>query len=106
MIDGTPGHPPRGHRSDPPGGARPRRRRRFVAILMALCLALSSGFAIVLPAAPAAATGNPDISLSKSAPGSVLVGEPVTYTLTVTNPADAVPAYNLSLRDVLPAGMT
>jgi uncharacterized repeat protein (TIGR01451 family) len=36
----------------------------------------------------------------------VLVGEPVTYTLTVTNPADAVPAFNLSLRDVLPAGMT
>jgi uncharacterized repeat protein (TIGR01451 family) len=67
---------------------------------------LASGFTILLPAVPAAADGTPDISLSKSAPGSVLVGEPVTYTLTVTNPAGAVPAYNLSLRDVLPAGMT
>ncbi len=75
-------------------------------MVTSLCLALASGFTILLPAVPAAADGTPDISLSKSAPGSVLVGEPVTYTLTVSNPAGAVPAFNLSLRDVLPVGMT
>ena len=70
-----------------------------------ICLVLASGVGILLPTTPAAAAGTPDISLSKTAPGTVLVGRPVTYTLTVTNPAGAVPAYNLVLRDVLPAGM-
>ena len=69
-------------------------------------MVVASGVAIVLPAPPADADGTPDISLSKSASGSVLVGEPITYTLTVTNPAGAVPAFNLSLRDVLPAGLS
>ena len=76
-----------------------------MARLTVICLVLASGVGILLRATPAAADGTPDISLSKTAPGSALVGEPVTYTLTVTNPAGAVPAHNLALRDVLPAGM-
>ena len=33
-----------------------------------------------------AAVAAPGIQLSKDAPGEVLMGEPITYTLTVTNP--------------------
>ena len=97
---------PFSHHPANPSATGAGRSRRLVAMATSLCLALASCLTILVPAVPAAADGNPDISLSKSASGSVLVGEPVTYTLTVTNPAGAVPAFNLSLRDVLPAGMT
>ena len=66
------------HRANPSATAARGRSRRLVALVTSLCLALASGLTILLPAAPAAADGTPDISLSKSAPGSVLVGEPVT----------------------------
>jgi hypothetical protein len=86
--------------SDRPVLAAPARAahrvRAAVARLTVICLVLASGVGILLPATPAAADGTPDISLSKTAPGSALVGEPVTYTLTVMNPAGAVPAYNLA----------
>ncbi len=56
----------------------------------------------VIVATPAAAAA--EISISKSAPGSVLAGEPVTYTLTASNPGTEV-LYNISFRDLLPDGV-
>src|SRR6218665_61385 len=52
------------------------------------------------------AVAAPGIQLSKDAPGEVLAGAPITYTLTVTNPPsnpDATTEYNLAFRDVIPA---
>lgn len=55
-----------------------------------------------------AAVAAPGIHLSKSAPGEVLAGEPITYTLTVSNPPGpgAAPEYNLGFRDVIPANVS
>ncbi|GIG22363.1 hypothetical protein Cch01nite_30870 [Cellulomonas chitinilytica] len=56
-----------------------------------------------------AAMAVPGIELSKSAPGQALAGEPITFTLTLTNPdtnPDAVPEFNASFRDTLPPGLT
>lgn len=57
----------------------------------------------------AVAVAAPGIQLSKSAPGEVLAGQPITYTLTVTNPSsnpDATTEYNLAFRDVIPPGVS
>ena len=51
----------------------------------------------------------PPINVAKSGPSSTLVGAPVRYTLTGSNPATGaggVAQYNVSFRDVLPAGVT
>ena len=82
-------------------------RRRLVAGVTVLALGLVG--AVVLPAGADAAPGGPAITVEKRAPGSVLAGESVTFTLTATNPAansGAVPEYNTSFRDVLPAGLS
>ncbi len=54
-------------------------------------------------AGPAAAAA--ELVVTKSAPRQALVGDPVTFEITARNPGDA-PFYNLSLRDVLPTGLT
>ena len=74
------------------------------AVGVVLTLVLSY---VVLPVLPA--TAAPGFTLDKSAPTSARAGEPVTYTLTASNPAsnpDAVDEWNLSLRDALPPGVT
>lgn len=56
-----------------------------------------------------AAVAAPGILLSKDAPGEVLAGQPITFTLTATNPPsnpDAAPEYNLAFRDVIPSDVT
>jgi uncharacterized repeat protein (TIGR01451 family) len=50
-------------------------------------------------------TTNPDLAISKSAPAIALAGEPITYTLTITN-RGATTANDLSALDVLPVGAT
>jgi large repetitive protein len=63
---------------------------------------------LVLLCAPAAfAAGTPDITIDKSAPERVLFGEPSEVTLTASNPGppNTVEGYNLTFRDVLPAGI-
>ncbi|MGB0113744.1 MAG: hypothetical protein WBP59_11035, partial [Ilumatobacteraceae bacterium] len=45
------------------------------------------------------------ITATKSAPGSVLAGETVSYTIGASNPGPEV-LYNVTLRDVLPLGVT
>ena len=83
---------------------------RSVALLVAGVLALS-GIAFVNSVSPAAAAPI-SVTLRKDAPERVLVGEPITYSLTASNPVESDPAeseadmqYNLSFRDVLPAGV-
>lgn len=59
----------------------------------------------LLGMAPAAhAAGAPNISLDKDAPGSVLFGGDSEVTLTASNPSGQPTGYNLTFRDVLPAG--
>ena len=56
-------------------------------------------------AVPAVADSPPaGITLDKQAPASVLLGDPVPYTLTASNPAGNATLYNVSFSDVLPAG--
>ncbi len=96
------------NREDPGAGHHrrlPRRGSSWAALLAALAVLV--GPAVVLPAAPAAAA--PAIALSKSAPGEVLAGDPITYTLTASNPdanPDATFEWNLALRDLLPPDTT
>ncbi|MFC6009052.1 hypothetical protein [Angustibacter luteus] len=74
------------------------------------CVAVASLVAAVtFVAPPIAAVAAPGVSLGKTASGQVRAGEPITYTLTATNPTsnpDATVEYNLSYTDVLPAGVT
>ena len=46
----------------------------------------------------------PKLAVKKTAPATVLICEPIPYTVTVTNTGDA-PASNVKLRDELPAGL-
>ena len=90
-----------GHR----GGRRswsPSRWLRYVVSLAFVSLSL-----VLVTQAPSFAA--PGITLNKSAPADVLVGGSVRYTLTASNPAsnpDAIPEFNVSVRDVLPVGVT
>ncbi len=87
---------------------KPARRLgvRATAALTALALA-SSGVLVAFPATPALAAGTPDISLAKTGPGQILVGASARFTLTTSNPGgSATPAYNVTFRDVLPAGVS
>jgi large repetitive protein len=70
--------------------------------LAVVVLAIGAGLLSVAPAAFAA----PDITLDKDAPGRVLFGEDSTVTLRAANPAGQPYGYNLSLRDVLPPGVS
>jgi len=47
-------------------------------------------------------SGEPDLAIGKSGPAQVLTGEPITYTLTVTN-SDTAIATNLIITDTIPA---
>lgn len=69
-------------------------------------VSIAAGFAFLTPA-PAYADG-PEVTLSKSGPTTVLDGDRASYTLSATNPiqSGAVPGYNVSFRDELPAGVT
>jgi uncharacterized repeat protein (TIGR01451 family) len=48
---------------------------------------------------------NPDLALTKAGPATAAAGQPITYTLTVTN-SGASTATNLLVKDILPAGAT
>lgn len=75
-------------------------RRPGVAVLVTALLASMLGVVVAAPASAAASVG-----LAKDGPETVLVGGGGTFELTATNSGDA-PAYNVSFRDVLPAGVT
>ncbi len=82
-----------------------RFRRSLVVGLCGALVALGFGYATVrTPIALAA--GTPNISLTESAPATVLYGTNATVTLTVANPAAGSWGYNLSFEDVLPAAVS
>jgi uncharacterized repeat protein (TIGR01451 family) len=62
-----------------------------------------AGFAAEIHPVDVYTTEAPDLALSKSGPATALTGDPITYTLTVTNHG-AAEATGLLLTDVLPAG--
>ncbi|WP_456695174.1 isopeptide-forming domain-containing fimbrial protein [Aeromicrobium sp. P5_D10] len=75
-------------------------------MLLAATMA-TSGLAIMAVNAPAEAAPV-SISLDKTSPATVLVGEPITFSVKASNPTDDGDAdfqYNLTFRDVLPAGV-
>ena len=77
--------------------------------LLAIVVAIVASVLVVVPPAVSspvlAQTPTTDIKASKNAPGQVLAGQPITYTLSAEN-ASSTPYYNLTFRDVLPLGVT
>jgi uncharacterized repeat protein (TIGR01451 family) len=81
--------------------ALPSRNRAWRRVtLMLLGIAVAAGFAA--PSALAA----PNITLAKEAPPEILFGEDSQVTLHAANPDGQPYGYNLSFRDVLPAGVS
>jgi uncharacterized repeat protein (TIGR01451 family) len=75
-------------------------RRRLLLVLLLLVLT------VAVAVTAQAATAN--LTLSETAPATVLYGTPSSVTLTANNPstAPATPMYNVSYRDVLPVGVS
>ena len=73
--------------------------------LLGLALALLCGALLAVPAG-ANAAGTPNLGLAADAPARVLIGGTANVTLTATNPSGQPYGYNLSFRDVLPAGVS
>lgn len=63
----------------------------------------SNSVSVVTATTSVSITGVADLAIGKSAPISVRAGDPITYTLTVSN-SGALTATNLVITDVLPAG--
>jgi len=74
-----------------------------LSVLLAGCVACLLLVAVF--ASPASADGTPDIGLTKSTDTEVLLGENSTVTLTASNSTGQPIGFNLSFRDVLPAGI-
>ena len=63
--------------------------------------------ALGLVVAPnAVAAGSPNLSISATAPGSVLFGGKAQDSITASNPAGQPYGYNLTFTDVLPNGIS
>ncbi|MCB0965994.1 MAG: DUF11 domain-containing protein [Ilumatobacter sp.] len=77
-----------------------RRGSRALVLVVALLASL-----VPITTSSGTASAAAELVLQKSAPGSILAGDRVTYALTASNPGDA-PQYNLSFRDVLAPGVT
>lgn len=72
-----------------------------------LVATLLAALAVVgLPGTHALAAGASNITLTKTAPATVLLGGQARYSLTVTNPTGPGAAFNISFRDVLPVGVS
>lgn len=69
-------------------------------------LAVLFGAFVLLGTARAEAAGYPNISMSKTTSGTVLLGGNSNVTLTASNPNGQPVGYNLSFRDVLPPGIS
>ncbi|MEZ5158118.1 MAG: isopeptide-forming domain-containing fimbrial protein [Candidatus Nanopelagicales bacterium] len=72
---------------------------RIITLLAALFMGLGLAAATASPA-----SADASVTLDKSAPGSVLLGENIPYELTAKN-ISASPLYNVGFSDVLPLGM-
>ncbi len=76
-------------------------RRRNGAFLCILLLSVLSP--VLGPPSPAAAA--PDLDVAVKGPGSVLIGTPASFTVSVTN-STATPGYNTGFRIELPPGVS
>ncbi|HEX7740376.1 MAG TPA: isopeptide-forming domain-containing fimbrial protein, partial [Marmoricola sp.] len=89
-----------------------RLRIRAVFSVVASAAVVAATFAILPATAAQAADGDPGdaglLRFSKTGDTSVLVGQPISYELTATNSGStaADDEYNLSVRDVLPVGVS
>jgi uncharacterized repeat protein (TIGR01451 family) len=63
----------------------------------------TNSVSLITVTVPVTITGDGILSISKSGPSLVLPGEPISYTLTVTN-SGSLTATNLVVTDTLPAG--
>ena len=83
------------------------RRRRWFALTTAFAAVAASVLVLVAgpAAAPVSAAGSPDIVLTKTADAKTLIGDPTNVTLRACNPLGQPNGYNLSFRDVVPAGL-
>ena len=83
------------------------RRQRWLALWTAFAALTASVLVLVAGpvAAPVSALGTPDIVLTKSADAKTLIGDNTTVTLRACNPSTEPDGYNLSFRDVVPAGL-
>lgn len=79
--------------------------RMQIGLVLAMLVALTCSLSVALIAAPAARAA-PAITLTKDAPATVLHGAEATMTLRASNPAGQPYGYNLSFKDVLPAGVS
>ena len=69
---------------------------------------MAAGLAVastVVSPDPVLAAGSPNLTVTKTGDAKILVGAPGSYTITVCNSAGP-DAFNLSIRDVLPPGVT
>jgi uncharacterized repeat protein (TIGR01451 family)/fimbrial isopeptide formation D2 family protein len=80
---------------------------RFAARRGVLAIAaLVSGLGFVSLPSIALAASSPAITISSGVPATVLYGGQATVSMTAANPAGQSPGYNLTFRDVLPAGVS
>jgi large repetitive protein len=77
---------------------------KFVSIFVGLVVAAISLFAAV-GASAAELKHEPPIELKKNAPATALLGNKQTVSLVAANPKETKRGYNLTFRDVLPAGV-
>ena len=82
---------------------RPVTARPLALIRLTAAVLLGAG---VLPMAAQASTGTPTIALSIGSASSALYGSPATESLTASNPPGQPTGYNLTMEDVLPAGVS
>jgi uncharacterized repeat protein (TIGR01451 family) len=83
----------------------PQQRRLAGISLRSTLLGLVLGVGL-LAAAPSAASAAADLSIAKTAPGNVLVGDQFTYDLTIQNKDPVGEATGAQVTDALPAGVT
>lgn len=74
---------------------------RFVLITAIVAAGLT--LPLVASTSAAEAAGSPNVSLAKTVDASTLYGDPVSVTLTATNPSGPA-GYNLTFTDVIPVG--
>jgi uncharacterized repeat protein (TIGR01451 family)/fimbrial isopeptide formation D2 family protein len=90
-----------------PGTPARSGRRATITALTVVAAAVTTSLAIVtavaLPVVQAA--GTPDITLTKTAAARTVIGDDTAITLRACNPSGPGNGYNLSLRDIVPAGL-
>ena len=74
--------------------------RNFVRTALVAALIAAS---IVVPVAPAAAAGSPDVQLTRTVAPSTLYGDPISVTLSARQ-TSGPQGYNLAFTDILPPG--